>query len=60
LNPEKFTLYTKETTKDLILNYKLLPDGEGEISVYDMFCDNNYNTNKGPNELVYALLQRSL
>jgi hypothetical protein len=25
-----------------------------------MFCDNNYNTNKGPNELVYALLQRSL
>ena len=54
LRPEKFTLYTKETTKDLILNYKLLPDDEGEIAVYDMFWDNNYNTNTAPNELVYA------
>jgi hypothetical protein len=54
LRPEKFTLYTKETTKDLILNYKLLPDDEGEIAVYDMFWDNDYNTNTAPNELVYA------
>jgi len=54
LRPEKFTLYTKETTKDLILNYKLLPDDEGEIAVYDMFWNNDYNTNTAPNELVYA------
>lgn len=54
LRPEKFTLYTKETTKDLILNYKLLPDYEGEIAVYDMFWYNDYNTNTAPNELVYA------
>ena len=54
LRPEKFTLYTKETTKDIILNYKVLPDDEGEIAVYDMFWGTNYNTNTAPNELVYA------
>jgi hypothetical protein len=54
LRPEKFILYTKETTKELILNYKLLPDDEGEIMVYDMFWDNNYNTNTAPKELVYT------
>lgn len=54
LRPEKFTLYTKETTKELILNYKLLPDDEGEIMVYDMFWNNDYNTNTAPNELVYT------
>ncbi|MDD5151846.1 MAG: type IV toxin-antitoxin system AbiEi family antitoxin [Flavobacterium sp.] len=54
LRPEKFTLYTKETTKELIINYKLLPDDEGEVAVYDMFWDNDYNTNTAPNELVYA------
>jgi len=54
LRPEKFILYTKETTKELILNYKLLPDDEGEIMVYDMFWNNDYNTNTAPNELVYT------
>lgn len=54
LRPEKFILYTKETTKDLIKNYKLFPDDDGEIGVYDMFWNNNYNTNTAPNELVYT------
>lgn len=54
LRPEKFILYTKETTKELILNYKLLPDDEGEIMVYDRFWNNNYNTNTAPKELVYT------
>ncbi len=54
LRPEKFIVYTKETTKDLIKNYKLLPDNDGEIGVYDMFWNNNYNTNTAPNELVYT------
>lgn len=54
LRPEKFILYTKETTKDLIKKYKLLPDDDGEIGVYDMFWNNNYNTNTAPNELVYT------
>lgn len=54
LRPEKFILYTKETTKDLIKKYKLFPDDDGEIGVYDMFWNNNYNTNTAPNELVYT------
>ena len=54
LRPEKFIIYTKETTKDLIKNYKLFPDDDGEIGVYDMFWNNNYNTNTAPNELVYT------
>lgn len=54
LRPEKFTLYTKETTKDLIMNYKLVPDDQGEITVYDMFWNNNYHANTAPNELVYT------
>lgn len=54
LRPEKFTLYTKETTKELIINYKLLPDDEGEIAVYDMFWNNDYDTNTAPKELVYT------
>jgi hypothetical protein len=54
LRPEKFTLYTKETTKDLILNYKLLPDDEGEVAVYDMFWNNDYDKNTAPKELVYT------
>ena len=54
LRPEKFTLYTKETTKELILNYKLMPDDQGEIEVYEYFWNANYETNTAPKELVYA------
>ncbi|CAH8282666.1 hypothetical protein EV196_10561 [Mariniflexile fucanivorans] len=54
LRPERFTIYTKETNKDLMLNYRLLPDDEGNIWVYDMFWTNNMNTNTAPKQLVYA------
>lgn len=54
LRPEKFTLYTTETTKDLMLNYRLLPDDEGEIWVYDMFWNTNFNDKTAPKQLVYA------
>ncbi|WP_445731744.1 type IV toxin-antitoxin system AbiEi family antitoxin [Mariniflexile sp.] len=53
LRPENFTVYTKETNKDLMLNYRLLPDDEGDIWVYDMFWKNNINTNTVPKQLVY-------
>jgi len=53
LRPEKFTLYTKETTRDLMINYKLLPDEEGDIWVYEMFWTTGFN-NIAPKELVYA------
>ncbi len=54
LRPEKFTLYTTETTKDLMLNYRLLPDDEGGIWVYDMFWNTNFNDKTAPKQLVYA------
>lgn len=53
LRPEKFTIYTKETTKDLMMNYRLLPDDEGDIWVYNMFWKTNFK-NTAPKELVYT------
>jgi len=53
LRPEKFILYTKETIKDLMINYRLLPDDEGDIWVYDMFWTPNFNKT-APKELVYT------
>ncbi|MEZ4802282.1 MAG: type IV toxin-antitoxin system AbiEi family antitoxin [Gelidibacter sp.] len=54
LRPEKFILYTKETTRELMMKYRLLPDDDGEIWVYDMFWNQNINNNTAPKELVYA------
>lgn len=54
LRPEKFILYTKETTKDLMINYRLLPDDEGNIWAYDRFWKNNVNSITAPVELVYT------
>ncbi len=41
LRPEEFILYTKETEKELILNYRFKPDPEGKLMVYQMFWDDN-------------------
>lgn len=54
LRPEKLIVYTKETIKDLMLNYRLLPDDEGEIWVYEMFWNANFNDRTAPKQLVYA------
>jgi hypothetical protein len=54
LRPETFTLYTTETNKDLMINYKLIPDEDGEIVVYDMFWNTKFNDKTVPKELVYA------
>src|SRR5690606_4084812 len=54
LRPEKFTIYTKETNKDLMLNYKLIPDEEGNIWVYEMFWTNTPNNNIAPKQLIYT------
>lgn len=37
LRPEEFTLYTLETRTELMKNYKLVPDDNGNISVYKNF-----------------------
>jgi hypothetical protein len=54
LRPEKFILYTKETTKDLMINYRLTPDVEGYVWAYDMFWTYKENNDIAPIELVYA------
>lgn len=54
LRPEQLTLYTKETTKDLMKNYKIIPDNEGNIWVYNMFWKETFNTKTAPLQLVYA------
>lgn len=56
LRPEKFILYTKETVSDLMLNYRLIPDDEGDIWVYDLFWNQQLNQNTAPVLLVYAEL----
>lgn len=53
LRPEKFLLYTKENRMDLIKNYKLMPDKNGEVYVLDMFWKHNEDTTIPP-LLVYA------
>lgn len=53
LRPEKFILYTKENRTDLIRNYKLMPDKQGDIEVLEMFWDQQEG-NTAPPLLVYA------
>jgi hypothetical protein len=37
LRPEKFLIYTRENRMELMKNYKLMPDKNGEIEVLDLF-----------------------
>ncbi len=53
LRPEKFLIYTKENRMDLIKNYSLMPDKNGEVEVLEMFWKNN-ETDTAPAILVYA------
>jgi len=53
LRPEKLLIYTRENRMDLIKNYRLMPDKNGEVEVLDMF----WKTNDGktaPPTLVYT------
>ena len=53
LRPEKFLIYTKETRMELIKNYKLMPDKNGEIEVLEMFWKENEGKTAPP-LLLYA------
>jgi hypothetical protein len=53
LRPEKFLVYTKESRIELIKNYKLMPDKNGEIEVLEMFWKENEGKTAPP-MLVYA------
>jgi hypothetical protein len=54
LRPEKFKLYTKENQLNLMKNYRLIPDQNGELEVFEMFWKNEINKNTAPPLLVYA------
>ena len=54
LRPEKFILYTKENQLNLMKNYRLMPDNDGEMEVFEMFWKQNDNKNTAPPILVYA------
>ena len=54
LRPEKFILYTKESNSELIKNYKLIPDEQGEVWVYQMFWNDETPQMTTPAILVYA------
>lgn len=54
LNPGVLTLYTEETKKDLMVNYGLMPDREGELFIYQKFWKNGEKGRTAPPILVYA------
>ena len=58
LRPEKLTLYTSENRNELMKNYRLVPDSNGNIEIYKKFWneDNNINNDKNtaPPMVVYA------
>ena len=37
-----------------MINYKLVPDKDGEIFVYEMFWNTKFNDKTVPNQLVYT------
>lgn len=56
LRPGELTLYTIETRNDLLKNYRLIPDPEGDIRVYKKFWDDTLDTqtNTVPTILIYT------
>jgi hypothetical protein len=55
LHPAILTLYTEETRTELIKNYRLIPDVDGNVIVYQKFWkfdDVNYSI--APPLLIYA------
>jgi hypothetical protein len=54
LRPEKYTLYTQETNAQLMKNYRLIPDKEGELEVLEMFWIQNQEEATAPVLLIYA------
>jgi len=55
LRPELYTIFTTELPNDLVRNYKLIPNKNGNINVYKKFWSlPNHNKNVAPPLLVYA------
>jgi len=58
LNPEKFSLFTNHFKNEIIKNGMLLPDTNGEITIYKPFWKDQ-NTKTAPPLLIYAQLMYS-
>lgn len=56
IRPEKLLLHTKENQINLIKNYRIIPDKEGDMEVLEMFWPKNKNETTAPPILVYAEL----
>jgi hypothetical protein len=54
LRPEKYTLYTQESNAQLLKNYRLIPDKDGELEVLEMFWIQNQEEVTAPALLIYA------
>lgn len=54
LRPEKFIIYTEENQLALMKKYKLIPNKNGEIKVYEKFWEQEGNTKIAPPLLIYA------
>jgi len=55
LHPQILTIYTIETQKELIKNYRIVPDTKGNIEVLRKFWKSDWNDHLTvPPELVYA------
>jgi len=56
IRPEIFTLYTSESRKELMQNYRIIPDPKGKIKVYRTFWNTNGINEKKtvPVLLIYA------
>ncbi|WP_422350999.1 type IV toxin-antitoxin system AbiEi family antitoxin [Flagellimonas sp.] len=55
LRPEEFTLYTAEERGDIMRNYKLVPDSNGTVRVYEKFwTGTDHTANVAPPLLAYA------
>jgi len=54
LRPEKYTLYTRETTIQLMKNYRIIPHKNGELEVLEMFWPHNQEEVNAPALLIYA------
>jgi len=59
IKPSWFTLYTLETRTELVKNYRLLPDPQGNIRVYSVFWHHTPDGNTVPPLLVYTDLLNS-
>jgi len=60
LRPAELTLYTMETRNELIKNYRLIPDENGNVKAYNKFWQHDeVDDNTVPPLLVYADLINS-